>query len=249
LPPQRLRPLTAAAHATVSTDSTPPAVASLVSVTSTAATATSSITTPLLIDNYLAATNVETAAADAAPTIVCPSFAIPLAVTKDTTAADAVPTTTDHLPSIHLAAGATTTVDGSTATASQCINHPPTVAPITLPAVTAHPVTLVHFTADKVSPHTASSIICTSTTDSTSSSATNIASDSSTVRFSHAVDRHQPIVDCSTVIMIPFPHVPFHVTHIIHGNTSPFYCPVGLILHAAAWTARYSTPSSNYDGI
>jgi hypothetical protein len=265
-----------AAHATVSTAATSTAVASFTTMsiaeedattatppadeeaalhvrTSTAAAATSSTTTRLLIVNYSAAANVVTVAADAPPTIVCPSFAIPLAVTKDTTAAAAAATTTAYLPSaIHVATGATAAVDGST-TACQCFNRPPTVAHATLPAVTTHPVTLAHFTAETVTPNTAPSIVCTSTTDGTSSPATSVDPDASTVsvswsiRCNHAVDRHQPLADFSTFITIPFPHVSFHITPIIHGNTSPLNCPARLIPHVTEWTARLCfLPTSTY---
>ncbi len=118
---------------------------------------------------------------DAPPTIVCPTFAIPLEVTQVTTAAATDTTATDYLLSaIHLATGATATVDGST-TACQCFNHLPTVAYTTLPAVITHPVPPTHLTAETVPPNTAPFIVCTSTTASTFSPATDNSPDVSTI--------------------------------------------------------------------
>jgi hypothetical protein len=53
----------------------------------------------------------------------------------------------------------------------------------------------------------------------------------------------------TTDIMDIFHHIcSFHITAIIHGNYYQIYLLVLSILHVAAWTARYSTPSSIYDG-
>jgi hypothetical protein len=46
-----------------------------------------------------------------------------------------------------------------------------------------------------------------------------------------------------------FHHVcSFHITEIIHGNYHQTYLLVLSILCVAAWTARYSAPTSIYDG-
>ena len=63
-------------------------------------------------------------------------------------------------------------------------------------------------------------------------------------------DPHYNIAAVSTATTTTYHHLySFHVATIIHGNTYLLHHSVLLLLPVAAWTARYSAPSSIYDEV
>ncbi len=66
--------------------------------------------------------------------------------------------------------------------------------------------------------------------------------------FVDTTDPHHDIVAVSTTTTTTYHHIySIHVATIIHGNTYLHHF-VLLLPHVAAWAARYSAPSSIYDG-
>ena len=237
------------------TTASPPAVevATLIICILPAAATIFTTTAPLLIVNCLAAAHVTTAAANAPPTTARPTFAISFVATVPHTTAAIDHTPTASLPTpIHLVVRAPAAYKGpchfspvyrsfvycSKGYFTVCYNS----------SIHSHPICY----SQSPSEHCTLHLLCL-LTDSTPSRAPNIAPDtfidiSCCSQCNHAVAQHQPIPDCSMVIMFNFLHVSFHIATITHDNSYPLDCPVRLLSHVIAWTARYSAPFSIYDG-